>query len=215
MNMEPITLSESQELIRLEGQIEIGRKSWISAGRALIEIRDRKLFRAEHSDFWQYCEARWGWKRRNALYLIESCESYESLPEGVQNFAQSASTARELAKVKPSHLAEVLQKAVESGPVTAKSIRQAAAPESAIAENQPTPPDLGAQFVKACGLTSADEIVQDLKYNLEMAKDDINCILQKITSAEWDAEAIGQAALELRVTAGKLEKLKRKIEVSK
>jgi hypothetical protein len=211
--LDAISLAESRERIELERDIDAGKKTFIKVGVALARIRDARLYRDEYSTFEKYAEARFGFKRSYTYQLIESAGIANQM-SAIADIPNEA-TARELAKVEPTQRAEVLARAAESGTVTAKSIRQAAAPESAISDNQQTPPDLGAQFVKACGLTSADEIVQDLKYNLEMAKDDINCIVQKITAAEWDAKAIGQAALELRVTAGKLEKLKRKIEVSK
>lgn len=156
----PISLEESKDLIRLESEIEAGRKSWIAAGRALIEIRDRELFRSDHDDFWGYCEARWGWKRRNALYVIESCEVYATLPEGVQNFAQSASQVRELAKVEPAKREAVLEKAKKSGKVTAKAIKEAAQEDPEPTEDgliPGPPPPVDEKWLAAMGKSEASE----------------------------------------------------------
>ena len=47
----PITLDESRRLVELEKTIEHGLKTFLEVGAALAEIRDKKLYRVEHSTF--------------------------------------------------------------------------------------------------------------------------------------------------------------------
>lgn len=167
----PITKEEASDLVRLELEVESGRKSWIAAGRALIEIRDRELYRSEHDDFWSYCETRWGWKRRNALYVIESYEVYSKLPDGVQNFAQSASQARALAKVPEEKRAEVLEKAAQTGKVTAKTIEEAAADKPELPP-PPPPRPVDDEWKAALGVPTAEPPVTEYYTRLERLVDD-------------------------------------------
>lgn len=141
--LEPISIEESKELNRLESEVEVGRKSWITAGRALIAIRDKQLFRSDYADFWAYCAGRWGWKKRNAQYAIESVNAYDSLPEGMQNFARSASTAREMAK-------EIRKPISDRKPITDKVISHAP-----VVDVDPEPPRVtqDAALLNATGLT--------------------------------------------------------------
>lgn len=124
-NTEPITKNESNRLCELEVEIGNGVQAFVVVGVALAEIRDSKLYRGEFATFEDYCREKWGWARRTAYQYIEAARTVQSLPENVRNCAQTESQARELAKVEPDKRAEVLEKAAESGAVTAKSIREA------------------------------------------------------------------------------------------
>lgn len=48
-------------LPELEKVIERGQQTFIEVGRALMEIRDRRLYRETHATFEAYCRERWGW----------------------------------------------------------------------------------------------------------------------------------------------------------
>ena len=58
--------------------------------------------------------------------MIECAEVAASLPTDCQPLVDNERQARELAKVQPEKRAEVLAKAAQAGPVTAKAIQQAA-----------------------------------------------------------------------------------------
>lgn len=110
-----ITAMETTRLPELETVIERGQQTFIEVGLALTEIRESRLYKREFSTFEDYCQTRWGWKRRYVYDLIESSFAVSEmcaiahietpLPK-VQNEGQ----ARELAKIKnPETRAQVWQ----------------------------------------------------------------------------------------------------------
>lgn len=109
----------------MEQTIEAGRKTFVEVGLALAEIRDSKLFRSDFDTFEAYCQSKWKMGRRYANLLIESSAVVKSLPMGT--IVPTEGQARALSKVEPAKRVEVLTKAAESGPVTAKKIHEAAA----------------------------------------------------------------------------------------
>jgi len=74
-----LTLAEALDLDRLEGQIEHGLETFAAIGRALEEIRDRKLYRALHATWDDYCQARWNFTRQHAARLINAYQVVELL----------------------------------------------------------------------------------------------------------------------------------------
>ena len=138
MKTEAITITESKRFIELEVRI---RNGWIDAGKALIEIRDSQLYRADYATFEDYCAEVWGYKKRNVFYLMESVKLLDSLPKAkVQNFAPSASTVRAIAAVPEEHREEVLESVAADGPVTAKAIKaKVAARKPKVIEVEPEP----------------------------------------------------------------------------
>jgi hypothetical protein len=136
--LESITPDEAVLLTACEQTIAEGMESFKSVGRALVEIRDSRLYRATHATFEDYCRERWKMDRTYAHRIIAGAKlADEMLPIG--NIPTEAA-ARELAKVEPDLRAEVLKAASESGKVTAKSIREAAKPAQQD-EAPPTPID--------------------------------------------------------------------------
>ena len=124
--LESISPDEAVMLTACEQTIADGVESFKAVGRALVEIRDSRLYRATHATFEDYCRERWNWSRQRAHQLIECASVSESLPPECQPLVDNERQARELAKVEPELRAEVLKAAAESGKITAKSIREAA-----------------------------------------------------------------------------------------
>ena len=200
--MEAITLQESKDLIRLEQEVELGRHSWIAAGKALIEIRDRELYRADFLGFWDYCAGRWGWKQRNAKYILESYRAYLET-EGVQNFApQSASQARALSKVEPEKRDEVLEKAktaadAKERPLTAKDISDAAQKEWPIHDDEPEAAPVPApplktkdeEFLHAIGIPDAANFFASQVEDIAQAvRDDASDNQLALAVLQWEVE---------------------------
>ena len=125
--LESISPDEVVMLTACEKTIAEGMESFKSVGRALVEIRDSRLYRATHATFEDYCRERWNWSRRRAYQLIDAAVVLDTSPE-CEPLVHTERQARELAKVEPELRAEVLKAAAESGKVTAKSIREAAKP---------------------------------------------------------------------------------------
>ncbi len=76
------------ELEKLEGVIERGRQTFVEVGLALMEIRDRRGYRAVgYPTFETYLYARWGWSRRHgyefmeAAQVVQNVRSIAHLPE--------------------------------------------------------------------------------------------------------------------------------------
>lgn len=122
-----LTTDESAELARCERLIHRGKLSMLEAGRALARIRDGRLYRQEHATFESYCESRWGWKRRNANYLIEAVGVVESLPEHLGTMVPNPRVAREIAQVPEENRTAVVERAAADGkPLTAARVQAAA-----------------------------------------------------------------------------------------
>ena len=66
------TLSELEEveLGQCEHIIEIGLAEFFTVGRALLTIRDRRLYQRDYPTFEEYCHRRWGFGRSYASRVI-------------------------------------------------------------------------------------------------------------------------------------------------
>lgn len=71
----PSTLS----LPELERVIERGQQTFIEVGRALLEIRDRRLYRETHATFEAYCRERWGWGRSHVYRTMDAARVADAL----------------------------------------------------------------------------------------------------------------------------------------
>jgi hypothetical protein len=121
-----LNAAEAANLKTLERTIENARGALLAMARALSEIRDGKLYRAEFSTFEEYCKVKWGFSKRRAYQLLEGAETVKSLPEKSEPLVHSERQARALALVPPEKRVEVLEEASKDGPVTAKKITEAA-----------------------------------------------------------------------------------------
>ena len=161
-----LTTTESQVLSDCERIINRGLIGFKEVGNALLKIRDGKLYRQEHETFEAYCDSRWSMTRRRAYQIMESSEAVESLPPNLCTIVHKEGPARELAKVPAAQRANVVEVAAAAGPVTAKSIKQAAAkvvePSSAPKmEPEPEPEEQsfgsGADLDAACDAAAEEE----------------------------------------------------------
>jgi hypothetical protein len=88
-----LTTSEQSELEHYEAIIARGFQVFVEVGNALIEIRDRRLYRTTHRTFADYCRERWDMSRQRAYQLIDASE-----------VAQDLSTIVDISTVPESHL---------------------------------------------------------------------------------------------------------------
>lgn len=124
--LSPLNSAEVSALNHCERRIHEGLGRFRDVGLALASIRDNRLYRATDPTFEIYCRERWNWSRQRAHQMIECAEVAASLPGDCQPLVDNERQARELAKVEPEKRAEVLAKAAQAGPVTAKAIKRAA-----------------------------------------------------------------------------------------
>jgi hypothetical protein len=69
-----LTCTDQGRLAELEAVIDAGLPTFQSVGRALLEIRDKKLYRISHPTFEDYCQSRWDISRSWAYRLIRDEE---------------------------------------------------------------------------------------------------------------------------------------------
>jgi hypothetical protein len=119
-----LTEEEQRDRLYLERRVE---RAVFEAGKALAELRDRRLYRSTHSTFEDYCRDRFGHSRQKSNYLIAAADVYENLtticcqnlpPEdlttnGSQILPTSEGQVRPITKLEPQEQWEVWQQAVE------------------------------------------------------------------------------------------------------
>ena len=114
---EELTEQEGSDLLRLERQVE---KAFYLAGKALAEIRERRLYRSTHKTFEQYCRDRFGYTRAAASYKIAAAAVVDNLlTNGLQNsgialMPASERQLRPLVGLSPSLQSEIWQEAVKT-----------------------------------------------------------------------------------------------------
>ena len=124
VDIEELSEEEQRDRLHLERQIE---KAFYIAGKALIVLRDRRLYRSTHKTFEEYCRDRFGHSRQKSNYLIAAVDVFDNLTTiGCQNLPQDLTTnslqilptnerqIRPLTKLEPDQQREVWLSAVES-----------------------------------------------------------------------------------------------------
>lgn len=124
-----LSVGEKKQLRELEAIVQNGLKTFFNVGRALMAIRDGKLYRERFKTFEAYLASRWEIKRQRAYELMDAYEVAAGLPpEDRKNLTESQ--AAELKKAPAAKREEVLvtakRKAAKKGKskVTAKDIRE-------------------------------------------------------------------------------------------
>ncbi|MBD2498847.1 hypothetical protein H6G75_31740 [Nostoc sp. FACHB-280] len=134
-----LTEDEQRDLLHLERRVE---RAFFEAGKALMELRDRRLYRSTHRAFEEYCKDRFGYTHRRVNYLIAgsvvfdniatgtNCSQNEEVDETGTNCSQNEEVnktrpnrsrilptnegqVRPLAKLEPQQQVEVWQRAVQ------------------------------------------------------------------------------------------------------
>lgn len=130
----------------LKEKIRTWWENRFEVGKALLEIRDERHYAEEYATFEEFCQAEYGFERAHAYRLISFAEVKESIQMSpIGDKIQRESQARALSPVPVEQREEVVEKAAERGPVTAKAITEVAkeikvATESAAKpEAEPTP----------------------------------------------------------------------------
>ncbi len=74
-----LILSERAALARLERIVQKGLEYLLDMGKALLEIREDRLYRAEFRTWEDYCQQRWGMTRRHAERLLKGAQIIHDL----------------------------------------------------------------------------------------------------------------------------------------
>ncbi|WP_223278514.1 hypothetical protein [Nostoc sp. 'Peltigera membranacea cyanobiont' 232] len=89
-------------------------RAFFEAGKALTELRDRRLYRSTHKTFEDYCRDRFAHSRQQSNYLIAAAGVYENLTtKGSQILPTSERQVRSMTKLEPQEQQEVWLRAVE------------------------------------------------------------------------------------------------------
>lgn len=121
-----LSTTERVRFEQYEKIIERGRQTFVEVGNALMAIRDKRLYRASHATFEDYCRERWGWSARHASRQIEAAEiAGEIGPIGPKPTHESQ--VRPLASLPPDEQASAWNEATKSAPegrVTERHVRE-------------------------------------------------------------------------------------------
>jgi hypothetical protein len=71
-----LSQSEQRDRLLLEEKVET---AFYAAGKALMELRDRRLYRSTHKTFEEYCKDRFGYSRDAAYLKMSATSVYENL----------------------------------------------------------------------------------------------------------------------------------------
>ncbi|MEH2316482.1 hypothetical protein [Nostoc sp.] len=106
-----LTEEEQRDRLHLERRVE---RAFFEAGKALTELRDRRLYRSTHKTFEEYCRDRFAHSRQQSNYLIAAADVYENLTtKRSQILPTSERQVRPMTKLEPEQQWEVWQTAVE------------------------------------------------------------------------------------------------------
>ena len=124
--VEELSEDEQRDRLHLERRVE---RAVFEAGKALEELRERRLYRSTHKTFEEYCRERFDFTRRRINYLISGSQVYNNLKMGTngsqnlraddeeieppQILPTNERQVRPLTKPDPDQQCEAWQQAVE------------------------------------------------------------------------------------------------------
>lgn len=99
--MRSFPVSEQKSLRELEAVIEDGLLAFLEIGYALLEIKDRKLYRFSYRNFDVYCRVRWKMSRIHACRHIEAAKVAKILLP-IDSFPQNECQVRLITSLRPN-----------------------------------------------------------------------------------------------------------------
>jgi hypothetical protein len=129
-----LTEAEVSQLAEHEQVIEHGVQTFYEVGRALLDIRNRRLYRENFGTFEDYCRDRWGMDKRYANRTIEAAALVTQMGP-IGPIPRTESQARELVGLPAEDARDVYREATDrsNGHPTAATIREVRA------EREPEP----------------------------------------------------------------------------
>ncbi|MFW9257788.1 MULTISPECIES: hypothetical protein [unclassified Nostoc] len=108
-----LTEEELRDRQHLERKVE---RAVFEAGKALAELRDRRLYRSTHKTFEEYCRERFAHSRRQSYLLMDAAVVFDNLVEICDQFDHKLPTAegqvRPMTKLEPQEQQEAWLRAV-------------------------------------------------------------------------------------------------------
>jgi hypothetical protein len=114
VEVEELSEEEQRDRLHLERRVE---RAVFEAGKALMELRNRRLYRSTHKTFEEYCKERFGYSRRQPYLLMDAAVVFDNLLEKCDPLDQVLPTnerqVRPMTKLEPHEQQEVWLRAVE------------------------------------------------------------------------------------------------------
>ncbi len=118
---------EAVRLLELEHIIAEGEQKFIAVSHALVEIRDKRLYRKNYQNFEDYCQKRWFKGSNWANKMIRAAVVVEELPRKLGTVVPNEATARALSCIPEEVRPAVLEHIKESHkPVNSATVKEAA-----------------------------------------------------------------------------------------
>lgn len=111
------TPAGSERLQALEAVIQRWKDQFAEVGEALLEIKERKLYRPQYVSWIAYLKDRWALDRTHAWYLMQSALLVRELKAKGDPLPTHEAHCRPLMKVPPEKRADVWREIVEEVPV--------------------------------------------------------------------------------------------------
>ncbi|MGL4618704.1 MAG: hypothetical protein ACRCZS_06545 [Chroococcidiopsis sp.] len=111
--MQELTIDEEKSRHDLERKVE---RAFYEAGKALEEIRDRKLYRSTHKTFKEYAEGRFGMKQSRSYQMIDAArvvENLQKVPQFVELLPTNESQCRYLSTLTEGEQVEAWGEAIK------------------------------------------------------------------------------------------------------
>ncbi|MEH2268040.1 MAG: hypothetical protein V7K68_06345 [Nostoc sp.] len=108
-----LTQEEQSDRLHLERKVE---RAFFEAGKALTELRDRRLYRSTHKTFDEYCLDRFGYNRSRSYQLVDAAvvvDNLQKCPQFVDILPTAEGQVRPMTKLEPQEQQEVWLRAVE------------------------------------------------------------------------------------------------------
>jgi len=112
----PLSVGERQEFEQHERTITGGLQTFYDVGRALVEIRNKRLYREKHTTFEAYCREIWGFSRPHAYRLIDAAEVAANISPNGDTLPENEAQVRALKAAPGEKQKEVWAKAQATAP---------------------------------------------------------------------------------------------------
>ena len=122
-----LSKGERAKLTQLEDVISTALRWRVEAAKALVTIRDQKLYRIDFPTFEKYAQDRWGYERAYLYQLCQWGETIENLSAIADTLPDRESHARPLYALSPEDQREAWQSVLHTTPTpTARDVERAA-----------------------------------------------------------------------------------------
>jgi hypothetical protein len=125
-----LTLQEKLTLEHCEDVLKQHLSAFFEVGRALLEIRNKKLYRADFGTFEEYCETKWDMTKGHAYRLLHGAEVLTNLSPMGDFLPQNERQVRPLTNLEPKVAAKAWKLAIEkasNGKLTSSIVKEAVA----------------------------------------------------------------------------------------